>query len=211
MFATSTGRGLADAKRAWLERNGFLPNDKADGPHEDLVYAHDKGMLRGLALIDDYAKNLTGWGSRGILLQRPWSENERAPDARIATDWPTAVDHVNTLLRPPSRPSIAEEAHAIVHGGRMDLYGHPYDNDTRIAMLWSSLFGWDVRPTDVWQAMTCVKLSRERTMPKRDNRVDVAGYALTGDLVTERYTVEEERLRAALQKLKTERVLIKHP
>jgi hypothetical protein len=76
-----------------------------------------------------------------------------------------------------------EEAQRLVHGGRNADYGHPADNDGRIAAMLRALFGWDVKAQDVWMIMVVTKLSRERNRPKRDNRVDVAGYAEVGDWI----------------------------
>lgn len=203
VYATSTGRGIADAKRAWLERFGFLSNDETahNKPHDDLVYIHDKGLLHGAALIDDYAKNLRTWDRHGVLLRRPWSEPDRAPGVFVAETWDQAVYRVEQIVN----ETVVEEAQRIVYGGRMDEYGHPYDNDSRIAALWSTLFGWDVAETDIWQAMVCVKLSRERTKPKRDNRTDVVGYAATGQLVNERSAEVREKMRQAMERLQRDR------
>lgn len=79
--------------------------------------------------------------------------------------------------------SVLVEAEGLVHGDRNADYGHPADNDARIAGLMRALFGWDVKPADIWQVMVLTKLSRERTRPKRDNRVDIAGYAEVGDWI----------------------------
>lgn len=87
--------------------------------------------------------------------------------------------------KPPPKPeeSATQEAERIVHGPRNTDYGHPMSNDERVASLWRAQFGWQVKTTDVWQAMVLLKLSRERSKPKRDNRVDIAGYAEVGDWI----------------------------
>jgi hypothetical protein len=122
-------------------------------------------------------------------------------EARVARDCDIPVYAVQTLLdyghprgvaeligleslEPPE--TVVQEAHRIVHGGRQKEYGHPYDNDRRTAGMLRARFGWDVKVSDVWQIMVIVKLSRETTQPKRDTRVDVAGYAAVGDLVQQR-------------------------
>jgi len=55
-------------------------------------------------------------------------------------------------------------------------YADPVANHERIAGMWRSLFGWDVRPRDVAMAMVCVKLSREYNAHKGDNLDDIDGY-----------------------------------
>lgn len=79
--------------------------------------------------------------------------------------------------------SILEEAHHLVHGNRGDDYGHPLDDFTKTALIWSAIFGINVKPEQVPLAMVGVKISREVNKPKRDNRVDGAGYFETLQMV----------------------------
>lgn len=93
---------------------------------------------------------------------------------------------VSTLDRRFSRSmgneSILHEAHRLVHGDRGMMYGHPLDDMSRTAGMLSHLLadklkeGVSLDARDVAMVMVCVKLSRERNHPKRDNRVDGAGY-----------------------------------
>lgn len=87
----------------------------------------------------------------------------------------------------PWSESTAEEAHRLVHGPRGYTYGHPLDDMGRTAGMLNSLLKdvlrWELTARDVWQIMACVKLSRERNSPKRDNRVDLGGYAETGEMI----------------------------
>lgn len=93
-----------------------------------------------------------------------------------------------TWSDPPERPdSIALEAHGLVYGDREGDYGHPREDFTRTAILWTGLLqhkladGEYVTPEDYARCMVAVKLSRDVHAPKRDNRVDMAGYAITLD------------------------------
>jgi len=80
--------------------------------------------------------------------------------------------------------SILQEAQRLVHGERGTDYGHPIEDFTRTGRLWGALLGIpDVSPETVAMCMIAVKLSRETHHPKRDNRVDIAGYAETLDMV----------------------------
>lgn len=79
--------------------------------------------------------------------------------------------------------TICQEADRLVSTDRNDDYGHPSLDFGRIAALWHETFGWKVRPKDVALAMILVKISREINRPKRDNLVDIAGYARTIEML----------------------------
>ena len=79
--------------------------------------------------------------------------------------------------------SILEEAKRIVHGDRGENYGHPFEDFSRTAQIWSAILGIDVEPEQVALCMVGVKISREVHRPKRDNIVDGAGYFETLDMV----------------------------
>jgi len=85
----------------------------------------------------------------------------------------------------PERSTIAEEAQAAVYGDRGKDYGHPRQNFTDTARLWTALLAdrltGDITPEDVARCMIAVKLARDLHSPKRDNRVDIIGYAITLD------------------------------
>lgn len=79
--------------------------------------------------------------------------------------------------------SVLLEAEGLVHGPRQQSYGHPYADFSRTAALWSAILGVDVEPEQVALCMIAVKLSRECNAHKRDNLVDIAGYAETASMV----------------------------
>lgn len=85
-------------------------------------------------------------------------------------------DHPETIL---------EEAERIVSGDRGPQYGHPAQNFTDTAKLWSAYLGYSFNPEDVAVMMILLKIAREKNRPKRDNRVDIAGYTKTLDMVVE--------------------------
>lgn len=84
--------------------------------------------------------------------------------------------------------NILEEANSLVHGDRGAAYGHPYIDYECTAAMWQALikrrYGIDVplTPDFACLLMTAVKLSREAGKPKRDNRVDAAGYMECADM-----------------------------
>lgn len=83
--------------------------------------------------------------------------------------------------------TILEEAQRHVYGDRQGDYGHPREDFTRTAIMWTGLLhhkladGAHLEPEDIARCMVAVKLSRDVNKPKRDNRVDGAGYFLCLD------------------------------
>lgn len=72
--------------------------------------------------------------------------------------------------------SILAEADRLTNGDRNAAYGHPLDDYTKTTSAFNALTGRDLTPEEGVLFMICVKLSREMHAPKRDNRVDAAGY-----------------------------------
>lgn len=90
-------------------------------------------------------------------------------------------------------PSVTLEAHGLVNGQRQSDYGHPLDNFTQIGQMWAAILGVpEVTAEQVGLMMVATKVSRQCHRPKRDNLVDMAGYAETVDMV-----VNERERRSA--------------
>jgi len=87
--------------------------------------------------------------------------------------------------------NILQEAERITRGPRQEDYSHPLDDYTTTAALWSAILGIRVTPEQAILCMILVKVSRESRKHKRDNLVDVAGYADCAQRV-----VEEREWRA---------------
>lgn len=77
--------------------------------------------------------------------------------------------------------SVLEEARRLVNGDRQNQYGPPDQDFQRTARMWSALKGVEFSAQDVAAFMICLKLSRQTHQNKRDNWVDVAGYAECGN------------------------------
>ena len=75
--------------------------------------------------------------------------------------------------------SILAEAQSIIRGDRNESYGSYEREAPRIAALWNAyLDGKDrIDPGDVPMMMILLKCARSRHKWKRDNAVDIAGYA----------------------------------
>lgn len=90
-------------------------------------------------------------------------------------------------------PSVALDAHHLVHGDRQAHYGHPIFDLTRTADIATALLrtklkpGVRLEPEDIAKIMVGVKLSRETFRAKRDNRVDGCGYLEVLDLIIQWY------------------------
>ena len=120
----------------------------------------------GLVLIPGWEK------SRGALLEKAHAEMKGIP----VSIWP----ELPGLKRPGS---VLLEAEGLVHGNRGADYGHPLDDFSRTAKMWTAILGHPVTANQIGLCMIAVKLSRECNKPKRDNLVDIAGYAETVQMV----------------------------
>ena len=80
-----------------------------------------------------------------------------------------------------------QEAQRLVYGDRNDAYGHPYHDFKRTVGMINSLLAHKLKeeldPSDWALCMICAKMSREVNKPKRDNKVDICGYAETKMMV----------------------------
>ena len=73
--------------------------------------------------------------------------------------------------------SILSEAEEIVNGSRQSDYGDPVESFERIAKTASMIAGRDLSPNECCAVLMAVKLVRESFAHKRDNLVDLCGYA----------------------------------
>lgn len=88
-----------------------------------------------------------------------------------------------------------QEAQRLVHGDRGEAYGHPLDDMSRTAKMWAAILGVPVSAEQVALCMIAVKISRQCNKPKRDNVVDIAGYAECLQMVVD----ERERRAVAVE------------
>jgi hypothetical protein len=105
----------------------------------------------------------------------------------------SARDRYEQIMAPPvaeaEKPkpeNILKEADRIVGGDRNAAYGHPKTDFERTAMIWSAILGIKVSAEQIPLCMIGVKMSRQCNAAKRDNWVDMAGYAQTGYMVDQK-------------------------
>lgn len=85
--------------------------------------------------------------------------------------------------------TILQEAQSLVHGARNADYGHPADDFAAVAKAFNAYIEkkyntvGPLEATDVPIFQMIVKIMREANKPKRDNLVDIAGYAATLEMV----------------------------
>jgi len=79
--------------------------------------------------------------------------------------------------------SILDEAKRLTSGDRQNDYDHPAKNFARVAKMWNGVLAdklnAKIEPRDIPLCMICIKLARQARKHKRDNLVDIAGYART--------------------------------
>lgn len=73
--------------------------------------------------------------------------------------------------------TILEEAAALIDGDRDVAYGNARRNWEEIAAMWSVILRHPVTARHAILCMIALKVSREAHSSKRDNAVDIAGYA----------------------------------
>ena len=89
----------------------------------------------------------------------------------------------------PAAESVLDEAKRITGGERRQDYGHPADDFAHTAMMWNGILAGKLREgaaitaMDIPLCMIAIKLARQSHRYKRDNLVDIAGYARTAAMV----------------------------
>jgi hypothetical protein len=159
---------------------------RTDLPRETYLRA-DLAML---ARCDAIAM-LPGWrNSRGAMLEFLIAHELRLTVYDAETLAPAEMRRVNLrLIDGVAQESVLDEAKRITSTDRQSDYGHPRDDFARTALMWTGIFGGKLREgesitaSDVPLCMIAVKLARQAHRHKRDNLVDIAGYARTAAMV----------------------------
>jgi len=181
-----------------LRRAGFQPLNPArnfDGDTDRERSEYIRADLELLLQCDGIAM-LPGWEkSRGAKLEYMLAWELRLPVLDIAThevlkDPPSPWVQLHTLKitdDPPRPVSVLAEAAHVTSGARQNDYGHPRDDFARTAAMWNGVLAAKLRAPitamDIPLCMIAVKLAREAHRHKRDNLVDIAGYARTAAMI----------------------------
>ena len=175
--------------RVWFRHHGRPFDPRADtcdwgDPVLGEMFAEDVQEL----LAADAVVLLAGWEkSRGARLECAIGKAVGKRFILDATGEDIDPDVVTSLAAPAREESALQEAQRLVHGDRGAAYGHPIDDYTRTGRMWGAILGLpDIDPRLCCLMMAAVKISREVNAPKRDNRVDLAGYAECAQMVAER-------------------------
>ena len=115
----------------------------------------------------------------------------------------------------PKTESVLDEAAKVVAGDRRKSYGPVLESFERIGLMWSAILSRGhgqvfVGPRDVARMMMAMKIARDCHADKRDNLVDIAGYALCAELI-DLAQAEEERCYEKICKVLTEDTANKQP
>lgn len=181
-----------------LRRTGFLVRNPAEIDNGSTNKSWDFYMRHALRLLldSDEVMCLYGWErSRGARLEvtvaltlgmSVWDDGK--VDGRRITCVPPLL---GGKAQPPpavekAQETVLQEADRLVAADRQDSYGHPFDDFTRTGKMWAAILDLtEVKPEEVALCMVALKISRECHKPKRDNRVDGAGYFKCLDLVAQ--------------------------
>ena len=113
-------------------------------------------------------------------------------DGCLTTNW---LDNDSISIEsnsPPNDECVLDEAKRLQGGDRQNSYGPPDQDFKRTAKMWEAILGayverdeLSIPPAAVSLCMIALKLSRETHQHKRDNWVDIAGYAKCGHICRE--------------------------
>lgn len=182
-------RGHKVISPADLDRDSGFDPLKVSANYEWSGFANEElrdAIRRDLEAIQkcDAIYMLAGWeDSTGATAERAVAEWLKLPVMYETGFAPTsALVPTPAKAVAPVAEDILEEALRITKGDRNASYGPPDQDFTRTAAIWSALKGVTFEAREVALFMIALKLSRETHQRKRDNWVDVAGYARCGSL-----------------------------
>jgi hypothetical protein len=176
--------------KIWRDR-GYEIESPAESFNGETGLPREIYINNGLNLIEksDGVLCMKGWeNSPGARLEVQYARETGKPcyDAEmiIPTWFPLDPGSEEALVPLPyGGLRIEDEARAIVSSDRNSQYGEPESNFDRIAKVWSGILNTEVAPEHVTLCLAGLKLVREATNPKRDNRVDTIGYMICDERV----------------------------
>lgn len=156
---------------------GFDPTTNSlDGFDLDAALRWDFEQVMAVDLV----VVLPGWErSTGATLE---VQIARKVGTDVAAYDPDSPDGYTALV---TSETVLDEAKRLVYGAREASYGHPREDFTRTAAIWTAMTGTTITAPQVALMMIGLKLSRLCHDHKRDSIVDVAGYAATYERVVD--------------------------
>ena len=98
-----------------------------------------------------------------------------------------SVENNSEYAVTPRRTQTLQDANGHINGDRDQNYGDATESFTRIAALWSTTLGVDIKPYQVALCLAQLKISRLVASPTHeDSWVDLAGYTALGSEVAEK-------------------------
>lgn len=165
---------------AILRAEGITVINPAENFHGAMDLPREQYMKRDVELLLD---------CHAIVMLKGW---EKSAGARLELEIAKQIGLNAYRLTDDSELEFLEEtlshhaeADRLVNGARQSDYGHPLDDFSKTAAIWSAILETNVTPEQVALCMVGVKLSREINKPKRDNIVDAHGYLMTYVMVQE--------------------------
>ncbi len=188
-----------DEARDRLTQDGWAPISPADldreaeGMEKDDYYESDwnpdpaflrQAMERDVAAIVDKAE--------ALCLLPGWEKSHGAKAELALAQWKNIPVFLYPSMTPIDQESVCQEAHRIQGGDRQQDYGSPKQNFEDIAKSWHAYLyikykgdDYHITASDVANMMILMKMCRNLHKPKRDNWVDICGYAQCGAKVEE--------------------------
>ncbi len=152
----------------------------------------DKELRNGAVDFDASRQAWDRMYNKNLITKREYMESlpglDRMTEKPLEGEWPEDLLDLPKGA-PPSQPTpkdLAEEAINLVYGDRNEDYGHPHDDYSRTAELWSALLGVSITAHEAALMMVLLKLSREMNKHKDDNMVDAHGYLLVAGRILAR-------------------------
>lgn len=174
-----------DKAKAYLVRHGYDAVSPADmvrdvGFDPELLgsdYDWDDLSALDSSLHDAINREITALKTcQMIYMLNGWERSIGAKAEKALAEW------LRFSVIYEVEEDILEEAIRITEGDRNASYGPPDQDFQRTAAMWSAIKGVPFEAREVAMFMVAMKLSRETHQRKRDNWVDIAGYARCGSL-----------------------------
>lgn len=164
--------------------------------HARFPHEYDEWIVRDLKIVACSCGLIRLPGeSKGADMEVGWAESLGLPIWLGDSPVDDFIEGRDPTIKPKSKSkfystSILEEAEHITSRERNEDYGHPEDDFAKVVGMVNAAFKHKLStPFEVedWPLiMNMVKIAREIHKPKRDNRVDGAGYWNTLQMIIDR-------------------------